>query len=61
MVAGESSWQNANGFQVSTNGSTWVTVLDSTENDFSNPFSIIVPDDIYYRINATINLVRELR
>jgi hypothetical protein len=61
MVAGETSWQSSSGFEVSTNGSTWLEVLDSTENDFSNPFSIIIPNNYYYRINGTIILVRELR
>jgi hypothetical protein len=61
MVAGECSWQNSSGFEVSVDNSTWLEVLDSTENDFSNPFSIIIPNNIYYRIKATIRLVRELR
>jgi hypothetical protein len=61
MVAGETQWQFSSGFEVSTNGSTWLEVLDSTENDQSNPFSIIIPNNYYYRINGTILLVRELR
>ena len=61
MVAGETRWQNSSGFEVSTNGSTWLEVLDSSGNDVSNPFSIIIPNNYYYRIKGTIVLVRELR
>lgn len=61
MVAGECKWQNENGFQVSSDGSTWLTLLDCNQNDQSNPFSVIVPDDIYYRINGDIVRVNELR
>jgi hypothetical protein len=61
MVAGETAWQSSSGFEVSTNGSTWLEVLDSSENDFTNPFSIIIPNNYYYRIKGTIILVRELR
>lgn len=60
MVSGEVGWQNSNGFQVSTDNSNWVTLMDSSENDFSNPFSAIVPNGIYYRIQG-IHFVAELR
>jgi hypothetical protein len=50
MIAGEMMWQFSNGFQVSSNNSTWYTIFDSTENDFSNPFSIVIPNGYYYRI-----------
>lgn len=61
MVAGECTWQFSDGFQVSTDGSTWLTLLDCTENDQSNPFSVIVPNNLYYRINGTIIRINELR
>jgi hypothetical protein len=61
MVAGECRWQSSDGFQVSTDGTNWLTLLDSTENDQSNPFSIIIPNLLYYRINGTIIRVNELR
>ena len=60
MVSGEVGWQNSNGFQVSADNSNWVTLMDASENDFTNPFSVIVPNGIYYRIQG-INFVAELR
>jgi len=60
MVAGESAWQYFGGFQVSVNGSTWINVLDASENDFTNPFSLIVPNNWYYRVYAIVRIA-ELR
>lgn len=45
---------SGNTFQVSTNGSTWVTVfsIGSLSGD-SNSLSVVVPDDHYYRYVGT--------
>ena len=59
-----SSTHNVQGsytIQVSTNGSSWVTLSRSTENDFGNPFFGIVPDTHYYRVGAFVYEISELR
>jgi hypothetical protein len=60
MVAGESAWQSFGGFEVSVDGSSWLNVLDASENDFTNPFSLIVPNNWYYRVYAIVR-ISELR
>jgi hypothetical protein len=47
--------------QVSTDGSSWVTLSRSTENDFGNPFFGIVPNGHYYRVGAFSYEISELR
>jgi len=61
MVAGESRWQSYGGFFISNDGVTWMNILDSSENDLSNPFSLIVPNGTYYRLNGAISKWYELR
>jgi hypothetical protein len=59
-----SSTHNVQGtytMQVSTDGSSWVTLSRSTENDFGNPFFGIVPNGHYYRVGAFRYEISELR
>ena len=59
-----SSTHNVQGtytMQVSTDGSSWVTLSRSTENDFGNPFFGIVPNGHYYRVGAFSYEISELR
>jgi hypothetical protein len=48
--------------QVSTDGSTWVTVIEAPASSRADA-SVVVPDTHYYRLvaGATVNLWRELR
>lgn len=59
--AGESAWQNWGGFEVSADNVAWLNILDSNENDQTNPFFCIVPPSHYYRVWANLVRYMELR
>lgn len=44
----------ADPIQVSTNGSSWVTIFNGSSADAALPYSFIVPAGHYYRINGTV-------
>ena len=59
--AGEAMWQSYGGFALSADNVAWMNVLDSNQNDLSNPFFIVVPPGWYYKIYADLIIYKELR